>query len=233
LIRDAAAPVLSPLTGGMEPAACRTAALQQAGATLAELLVVMAVIAVLSGTAIALLSGGRAQSAAGAAAAQLAEDIAYAQADAIARHLPRTLIFDTEHESYALYENGTALRHPVTGKFFVVDLDAAYPGTGIDLAKVGIGAGDSLRFTADGTPHAGGALLLHAAGEGALLSIAAETGWVSQTSLSGSLDEMAAELTGGKEPEEPGGGAPGGGVDPGEGKDPGGTPPGGKSLKGF
>ena len=210
---------------------------RQAGATLAELLVVMAVIAVLSGTAIALLSSGRAQSAAGTAAAQLAEDIAYAQADAIARHLPRTLIFDTEHESYALYENGTALRHPVTGKLFVVDLDAAYPGTGIDLAKVGIGAGDSLRFAADGTPHAGGALLLYAAGDGALLSIAAETGWVSRRALSGSLDEMATELTGGKEPEEPeepgGGGPPGEGEDPGGGLEPGGTPPGAKSLKGF
>jgi prepilin-type N-terminal cleavage/methylation domain-containing protein len=147
-----------------------------AGVTLAELLVVMAVIAVLSGAAISLLSGGQAQTAAAEAAARVAADIAFAQSDAIARRAPRTLVFDEPHDSYVLNHDGATLVHPVTKRPYAVDLAGLFQGGRVDLRDVDFGGVDSLRFDAQGAPNAGGSLCVQAGGERLAVSVAAVTG---------------------------------------------------------
>jgi prepilin-type N-terminal cleavage/methylation domain-containing protein len=149
-----------------------------AGVTLAELLVVMAVIAVLSGAAISLLSGGQAQTATEEAAARVAADIVFAQSDAIAHRAPRTLVFDEQRDSYVLNTDGATLVHPVTKRPYAVDLAALFRGTHVDLHDVDFAGADSLRFNAQGVPAAGGSLRVQAGGHQLAVSVAAVTGRV-------------------------------------------------------
>ncbi len=151
---------------------------RSAGVTLAELLVVMAVIAVLSGAAISLLSGGQAQTAAEEAAARVTADIAFAQSDAIAHRAPRTLVFDEQRDSYVLNANGATLVHPVSKRPYAVDLALLFQGTRVDLRDVDFAGVDSLRFDAQGVPAAGGSLCIQAGGQRLAISVAAVTGRV-------------------------------------------------------
>lgn len=149
---------------------------RSAGVTLAELLVVMAVIAGLSGAAISLLSGGQAQTATEEAAARVAADIVFAQSDAIAHRAPRTLVFDEQRDSYVLNADGATLIHLVTKRPYAVDLAALFRGTRVDLRDVDFAGADSLRFDAQGVPSTGGSLCVEAGGQQFAVSVAAVTG---------------------------------------------------------
>jgi Tfp pilus assembly protein FimT len=152
-----------------------------AGVTLAELLVVTAVIAVLAGTAISLLSGGHTQTAAEEAAHRVAADIAFAQADAIAQRMPRTLIFDAGNDTYQLCQNGTLLVHPVSKKSYAVDVGNLFSGTHVDLRDPDFGGTDSLRFGADGAPLCGGSVAVETTGHRIRISVSATTGRIDVT----------------------------------------------------
>lgn len=184
---------------------------RSAGVTLIELLVAMAVIAVLAGTAISLLSSGHAQTAAEEAAGRVAADVAFAQADAIARHAPRTLTFDEKHERYALEHEGTLLLHPVSRQPYEVDLAAAFRGAGVDLSRPDFGGDTCLVFDGEGVPSSGGEVWLAAGGRIFAVTVSGVTGRVT-------IDEGALPA-----------GEPGGGTDPASDPlDPGG---GGSAIK--
>ncbi len=142
-------------------------------------MIVIALIAVLSGVAIALLSGGHAQSAAQEAACRVAADVAFAQADAIAHRAARAIVFDAAGESYAVYAGGVVQTHPVSKLPFRVDLASATPGARVDLQLPNFGGGDTLSFSADGTPASGGKVDFRAGGSCWRVTVSELTGHVS------------------------------------------------------
>ena len=143
-----------------------------AGITLIEVLVVMGIIAVLSGIAISLLSGGLAREAAN----RIVGDLEYVRAEAIASHAQRYVVFDGAAEQYAAHSAGGLLRHPVSRKEFLVDLSTLYAGVGVDLDSINFGGGDTLRFDADGMPTLAGEVVVNAAGNRLVVSVETTTG---------------------------------------------------------
>jgi prepilin-type N-terminal cleavage/methylation domain-containing protein len=148
------------------------------GLTLVELLLVLIVIAVLSGAAISLLSSGQKQIAAQEAAERLMTDLEYAQSDAIANRSERCVVFDENTESYGVYAGATLLWHPVSKRPFVVDLDDAFPGAALDLDSPDFGGSDTLRYDGHGVPAAGGQVRVVGPGAGWTIRVAAGTGCV-------------------------------------------------------
>lgn len=149
------------------------------GLTLVELLLVLIVIAVLSGAAITLLSSGQKQLAAQEAVQRLMTDLEYAQSDAIASRSERRVVFDENAESYSVYAGATLLWHPVSKRPFAVDLDDLFPGAGLDLASADFAGSDTLRFDGRGLPVAGGQLQLRGPGAGYTIRVAPGTGSIS------------------------------------------------------
>ena len=147
-----------------------------AGITLIEVLVVMGIIAVLSGIAISLLSGGHSGGVAREAANRIVGDLEYVRAEAIASHAQRYVVFDGAAEQYAAHSAGGLLRHPVTRKEFLVDLSTLYAGVGVDLDSINFGGGDTLRFDADGMPTLAGEVVVNAAGNRLVVSVETTTG---------------------------------------------------------
>ncbi len=148
------------------------------GLTLVELLLVLIVIAVLSGTAITLLSSGQKQLAAQEAVQRLMTDLEYAQSEAIANRSERCVVFDENTECYSLCAGATVLRHPVSKRLFVVDLDELFPSAGLDLVSPDFAGSDTLRFDGWGVPVAGGQVQIGAPGAGCTIRVAAGTGCV-------------------------------------------------------
>jgi type II secretory pathway pseudopilin PulG len=146
--------------------------------TLVELLIAFAVIAVLTGTAISLLSSGYAQTAAREAAQRVAADVVFAQADAIASHAPRTVVFEVDTETYGLYEDGGLLYHPVSKRPFTVVLGNLFRGTGIDLEEADFGGETRLKFDVNGIPASGGEVWLNAGGRSYMVTVSDLTGHV-------------------------------------------------------
>ena len=146
------------------------------GLSLVELLIAMAIMAVLLSAAVATLTSGRNQTAAREGAQRIAADLGFAQADAIARHVVRIVTFDAAVERYGVYSEGGLLRDPVSGRLYEVDLPALFPGTGVDLAEPAFGGSPSVRFDAEGTPLSGGEVKLYAGGEGWKVCVSNVTG---------------------------------------------------------
>lgn len=147
--------------------------------TLVELLIVVAVIAVLSGAAISLLTTGHSQIAAEDAARRVAADLAFAQADAIAKRSERLVIFDAATDAYGIYSGGAPLTHPVSKKPFLVDFGDLFHGVEVDLRVPGFGGSDTLRFDVEGIPACGGTVGLQAGGSDWEVTVADVTGHVS------------------------------------------------------
>lgn len=154
-----------------------------AGLTLVELLIVLGVLGVLASVAVTSLSGGRAQTASHEAAGRIAADIAFAQAEAMARHTVRIVTFDAAAEQYQLESETGVLQDPVSHLSFVVDLPALFPGAGVDLASPNFGGASYVRFEASGTPLAGGEVRLYAGGEGWRVCVADLTGRITVEGL--------------------------------------------------
>ena len=152
------------------------------GFTLVELLIMIAVIAVLSGAAISLLHSGHSQSAAEEAARRIAADIAFVQIQAITNRTAYTIHFTDATESYGVYAGGTQIRHPVSKQLFQVDFARLFPGAGVNLRSPNFGGADSLRFESGGTPLAGGSVGVQASGSTWKLQVENGTGRVTITS---------------------------------------------------
>lgn len=147
-----------------------------AGLTLVELLIVLAIFGVFASVAVTSLSGGRSQTASREAAQRIAADIAFAQAEAMARHAVRIVAFDDAAERYQLESEAGVVMDPVSHLSFVIDLPTLFPGAGVDLASPDFGGASALRFEASGAPLAGGEVRLYAGGEGWRVCVADLTG---------------------------------------------------------
>ncbi len=135
-----------------------------AGTTLVELLVVVLVIAVLSGTAISLLSGSQSQMAAEEAIKKVAVDISYVRSDAMANGEPRYMVFGISGDSYRAYdETNTLLVHPQKKSDYTVSLAKLHSGSGLDMTYADFGGSDTLFLGANGVPAAGGRVSINAA----------------------------------------------------------------------
>ncbi|MBM3316417.1 MAG: prepilin-type N-terminal cleavage/methylation domain-containing protein [Candidatus Eisenbacteria bacterium] len=178
---------------------------RSAGVTLVELLVALAVIAVLSGAAVSLLAGGQARSAAEEAARRLAADVAFAQTDALARRSARTLVFDERRESYTLEQQGTPLVHPVSRQPFVVELASAARAARVDLSRPDFGGDTCLVFDAEGVPASGGSVWLAAGAHRFAVTVAEVTGRVAV------VEALSPDASPDEEAQEPGDEDPGGG----------------------
>jgi len=154
-----------------------------AGLTLVELLIVLAILGVLAGAAVTSLSGGRSQTASREAAQRIAADIAFAQAEAIARHAVRIVTFDAAAEQYQLESEAGVVTDPVSHLSFVVRLPTLFPGAGVDLASPSFGGASYVRFEASGAPLAGGEVRLYAGGEGWRVCVADLTGRITIEAL--------------------------------------------------
>ena len=139
-------------------------------------MVLVVVIAVLSGAAISLLSMGGAQHAAEEAARRLVADLEFAQVDAIANRSPRLVAFDIAAESYSVRSQSGAITHPVTKKPYEVDLGELYRGAAVDLRKTGFSGVDTLRIASDGSPQKSGSLFIGAAGIWWRIDVVEESG---------------------------------------------------------
>jgi type II secretory pathway pseudopilin PulG len=129
-----------------------------------ELLVVVLVIAVLSGTAISLLSGSQSQMAAEEAIKKVAADISYVRSDAMANARARYMVFGVAGESYRAYdESDVLLVHPQKKSGYTVSLATLYSGAGLDMTYADFGGSDTLFFGANGVPAAGGRVSIDAA----------------------------------------------------------------------
>lgn len=155
----------------------------------------IAVIAVLAGAGIALLAGGHAEAAAEEAARHLAADLAYAQADALAKGSARSVVFEVDAERYEIQatDNGAILTHPVSKRPFEVDLAGLFPGISLDLVSADFSGATTLTFAPNGTPQAGGTVTVGAARHRFRVSVADGTGRV----------EIEALAAAGSDPEDP------------------------------
>ncbi len=148
------------------------------GVTLVELLIVLVVIAVFSGTAISLLSSGHGDMVADEAVKRLVTDLEFAQSSAIAHRAERRVVFDENGESYGVYEGATLLWHPVSKRPFRVDLGEIYRGGALDLDAPDFGGSDTLRFNAQGVPVTGGTVWIKGPGGGWSIQVASGTGHI-------------------------------------------------------
>ncbi len=174
---------------GRPPA--RTGTPARAGVTLAELLIVVGILSLFAGLAVALLSGGHAEAAGREAARQMAADVMYAQADAIAQRSGRSIAFDFDGGRYTLAtSSGETLVHPVSKRPFVVDLAALYSGSSLRLLQADFSGSATLELGPDGTVLTGGTVTLASARARFRIRIAQGSGRVS---IEGPLDPDAME----------------------------------------
>ncbi len=153
----------------------------QRGVTLAELLVVIAVLGVLATIGFTLMTSSQNDAAAKGAARRIACDIAFAQADAVARRAPRTVRFLLDEEAYRVNSEGETIEHPLSKLPYRVDLAQLYAGTGINLREASFGGADSLTFDEDGLCSAGGRVYINVDENIWSVSVADQTGHITVT----------------------------------------------------
>ena len=138
----------------------------------------LAVLAILAGAAIALLSDGCAETTAREAAERVAGDLRYVQAAAVAGGAGRSVEFAVEEDGYRAYatDDGTTLTQPVSKLPFEVRLADLFPGARVDLVAADFCGGSTVSFGAEGAPVAGGSLLLSAGRKRFAVDIAAGSG---------------------------------------------------------
>lgn len=131
---------------------------EQAGFTLIELVVVIAIAVILAGIAIVKTTSSSQQVRLRAAAKKLQADLEYAQELAMNLGREVQVHFDLQNNRYQLtWSDGTPVPTPAGGRDYIVQF-----GSG-DYRSVQITAsnllGFVLRFRPDGRPHDGGGLL--------------------------------------------------------------------------
>jgi len=139
---------------------------------------VLAVLALLAGTAIALLSNGSAETVVREAAERVAADLVFVQADALAGGAARTVVFAVDEDGYRAYatDDGTLLTYPVSKGPFEVLLAQRFPGARVDLVSADFGGSETLSFDARGAPLAGGIVVVTAGRKRYQVAVADGTG---------------------------------------------------------
>ncbi len=128
----------------------------QAGFSLAELTVVVAIIGTLMGFAVARFSGGTSQISYNSAIAKVLSDIRYARDMAMTGGQGTRVYMDSYNNKYYLkWADGTYLKNPVGGGDFIIQLGQAELH-GVVITGSGLSNG-RLDFNRGGSPRNGGA----------------------------------------------------------------------------
>jgi len=152
---------------------------RSAGVTLVELLIVIAVLGILAGAGISVISGRTSETALEEGLRRLAADLSYAQAVAVASGSPRTVAFDPGNDTYALLQGISPMIHPVTKRSYTVRLDAEFRGSGLCIVACSFAGGDTLRFLDSGVPATGGWVTVQSGAAQGTLSVSSSTGRIS------------------------------------------------------
>lgn len=154
------------------------------GFTLPELLVVLLVIAILSGVAITMLARPQAQEALEGGARRVAADVAYAQAKAVTHGEARWVVFEPDSARYSLRDAGGAvIPHPIAKTDYVVEIGQLHPNIRLSLSEVAFAGSDTLRFDRHGVPAAGGELTVSGSAGQWTVAVSPGTGRVVITEL--------------------------------------------------
>jgi prepilin-type N-terminal cleavage/methylation domain-containing protein len=150
------------------------------GFTVAELMVVVAVAAIMAAVVVPMAmdsSGIQAVS----AARRINADLQYAQNEAISSQTDVTVTFNPSDESYRLSNASGGLIHPMTKKDFTVDFRTESGLGQVDIVSASFGGSASVTFDPIGAPSSGGTVTIQAGPHLVQLSVAGVTGLVTIT----------------------------------------------------
>jgi len=151
--------------------------------TLAELIVVLIVVAITAALVVPYASSTDSQA---VSAARLAAcDLQYAQSLAITMQAPVTVTYSTAARTYTLSNASGTLNHPMTGKPYVVGYGTTRGYESVSIVSAAFSAGSSVTFDATGAPDNAGSVTLRAGTSVYRLAVAAATGNVTVTRVGG------------------------------------------------
>ncbi|MHC4158266.1 MAG: GspH/FimT family protein [Planctomycetota bacterium] len=158
------------------------------GFTMAEILIVMAIIAIAALIMIPMI-GSAASMQLHSAANMIAADLEYAKSMAISRSQTFSVVFNTTEDSYRIEnQNGDTIGHPVKKGFdYVIDLQDAGLDK-VDISSVNFDTTGTIKFDYVGSPYNGndnalnnGLITLQAAGVTTTVAVEPVTGFISVT----------------------------------------------------
>jgi type II secretory pathway pseudopilin PulG len=145
--------------------------------TLAELIVLILVLAITAAVVVPHVSGMSAFQAMSAARA-IAADLEYAQNVAVSAQQDVTVTFDTAQESYALTNASGLLEHPIEKSDFQVAFGSTEGFEKLDIVSADFNGGAAVTFDTLGSPDNGGTILLQAGPRRYRVTVGAGTGSV-------------------------------------------------------
>ena len=155
---------------------------REAGHTLLEMLVVLAIIGILSGIA-GVASGVSGAQHLDMAEVQIRDAVEWAQAQAHSNRRPVAVVFDTVLDRFALVDDtGAELPDPLTHASYEVSFRRPNQPRLVHMLSADFGAaGHALIFDAQGSPMTGGTIRLQARGNSRVLTVDAATGALSSS----------------------------------------------------
>lgn len=150
------------------------------GFTLAEMIIVVVILAIAAAMAIPMFSSAGSMKAA-SAADTIAADLEYAKSMAISRGRSYSVVFDTATESYRVEDqDGVVIAHPVKKGFnYVVDFRKESSLSGVDMTSANFGGTGSVTFDFLGSPDNGGTVGLSSGGFSVSVIVEPVTGFIS------------------------------------------------------
>ena len=152
------------------------------GYTLVELLVMVVVLAILSSIA-GVASGASGPQQLDMAELQIRDALGWAQSQARSGRSPVAVVFDPDHDRFALVDaDGALLPDPITHSGYLVSFHRPNQPRLVDLLTASFGAaGRAAIFDAQGVPMTGGAITMTALGHTRVLTVDPATGSLSSS----------------------------------------------------
>lgn len=129
--------------------------------TLAEMLVVIAILAIVAAVVLPRMVGSSDMQARSAARVMMA-DLEYAQSVAITGQAPITVTFSIAGNSYTVSNASGPLIHPITKKTYVIELGEVKGMESVSIASASFGGASSMTFDALGAPDNSGTVTITA-----------------------------------------------------------------------
>ena len=153
---------------------------------MAELIVVLVILAIAAALVVPYASGGSSQAV--SAARVIASDLQYAQSTAVTTQQPVTVKFTPWENTYTYTlkdSNSLPLIHPITTKSYTVNFRSMRGFENVTIVSAVFGSGELVTFDATGAPDPAGSVTVKAGAFQYRLNVAAATGNVTVTRLGG------------------------------------------------